>query len=357
MGIATQLGNRIGAELGNVVTGERKRMDEDRSLQQQIALLRESGGPDTPAGAEIFNQIQQHPAYQQLSQRMGKTFSVKDFQASDPALQIRQQAVDVQKEVARARQIREISDAMVNIKEQYRTTKGNKVLYDGLDADESYKQMSSMLGKLLVGDAQGQPQEQNGQPAQPQRTADLFVAPKHDPLAYEPSPGEKPAKTAKPSGQTELSRKAPMMENWWLSGWKGMGTTGKGPATGNEEGGDLDPLTKLADSFVEGQSNRKKAVAQGKAVVPNAIDATDTTPKPMAAVGITDPYQQKEFSELEAMVGKAVPDMDLRTMYKQYPKAFSMLMGAIQKGIPDGKGGTRKLTMQEIVKAIRQMGQ
>ncbi len=356
---------------------EADRAAQNNSLRQQLELLRSAGGPETPAGAEIFNQIQQHPAYQQLSQRIGKTFSVKDFQASDPALQIRQQAVDAQKEVARARQIRELSDAMVNLKDSYRTVKGD---YEGLEADESYKQMARMLGQLLAGTPQEPPQPQAGQPL---RTADLFVSPKDMPAkaradqqyvqekwgprfeAANQFMGKKVAETGEPETKTEtansikqseLARQAPMIENWWLSGWKGMGTTGKGPASGTEEGGSLDPLTELADQFVDAQSTRKQALSEGKAVVPNAIDPTDTTPKRMADVGIHDPDQQREFSDLESMVQKALPDVDLRATYQHYPQAFSKLLAAIRNGVPDNKGGTRKLSMKEIVQAIKSMG-
>jgi hypothetical protein len=365
----------IGTLIGGMIDGSTKRNDEDRalvqqnnSLQQQIAAIRTAGGIDTPAGREMTNALTAGPQFQDLMQRtQQRTFAAKDFEATTTA---RDNAV-------LSTNVKNITGAMVALKKSFTSPITGETDQAALDASEEYKQLRSSLGPMLAR-MNGQQPQQPGQQAQP-RTADLFVAPKHDPMAYEPSPGEtalqaspdtqsfrgneqtQPQAPEAPQAtrtgpQSELARQAPMMRDWWLTGWKGQGTTGKGPSDGTQEGGELDPLSALADQFVDSQSSRSQAMADGKAVVPNKIDQTDTTPKPMADHGIQDPDLQREFADFEKMVQDSVPDVDLRATYKQNPQSFAKLLAAIKKGVPDGKGGLKKLSMKEIVMLIQGMG-
>jgi hypothetical protein len=362
----------LGTLLSDAITGEGRRKEEDRaidqqnnSLQQQIALIRAAGGPATPAGADAFNRMSQDPNIQKLLQGVQqKTYQPQDFQAKAQPRLVDPEVLAIQRDTARTAQISHLSKAISDYSSNFTTKQIEK---GELDKDETLKTMKQSLGQLLMGGDLQRPQ-QPGQPAQGQptqdqptmgqpRTADLFVAQKHDPNAYEPSPGgmtpQAPGST-KAGPRLNLAQKAPMMENWWLSGWKGQGTTGKGPSDGTVE---ADPLSALADQFVGAQSSRKQAMADGKAVVPNRIDQTDTTPNRMADHGIQDPDLQREFSDLEAMTKGNLPDgIDLRQAYSQNPQSFAKLLAAIKKGVPDNKGGTRKLSMKEIVRAIQGMG-
>jgi len=100
------------------------------------------------------------------------------------------------------------------------------------------------------------------------------------------------------------------------------------------------------------QDSRGEAVAEGKTVLDTG-DGIDTTPIPYVQIGITDPDTAEQFADLETMIGKALPDVDLRSDYQKDPEFYQQLLKAIREGVPDGKGQTRKLSVAEIVALIK----
>lgn len=74
----------------------------------------------------------------------------------------------------------------------------------------------------------------------------------------------------------------------------------------------------------------------------------DNTPKPRAALGITEPADQQQMQELE----KAAPEeLDIQSVAQQDPEAFKQVLAALRKGkTPSGKPFT-------ITDALKMMGQ
>ena len=111
------------------------------------------------------------------------------------------------------------------------------------------------------------------------------------------------------------------------------------------------PKIDVAQLFAD-QDTRKAAITEGKTVVDTG-DGVQTTLKKMADIGINNVNTQEQFQAMEDMVSKALPDMDLRADYQKNPKFYQKLFQTIKEGVPDGKGGKRKLSMQEIVSLIK----
>jgi hypothetical protein len=80
------------------------------------------------------------------------------------------------------------------------------------------------------------------------------------------------------------------------------------------------------------------------------------SPHTFEDIGITLGKNQREFQELEELVKGQIPGMDLRQAYALHPESYKKLFAAIQNGVPDQEGGTRKLTTKEIMQAIQSMG-
>lgn len=377
MGIATQLGSRIGAAAGDWITGEQGRNEQDRSLKQQLILIDQAGGVNTQAGQKIFNEgILPHPAYQNLMKGMQtKTFGTQDFAVSDP---YKQRAADIKQRAADINEVKILSTSLTALQKMYKDPVTGEINQEAMDADSGLQNVKKMLGQSLArmnrqeqvsqttpdsaigGQLTGAGQPQPVRTGQP-RTADLFVGrnPVEDvnkQFAYAEKwrprfeaanafMGKKVAET----GVAELTAADEPEYRKQLALAKQV-TAGK-PAPQDQMYYDL------ADSFVDAQSSRNQAMQEGKAVVPNQIDQTDTTPKRMVDHGISDPDQQKDFADLEAMTQKTLPEgIDLRQSYSQNPQSYAKLLAAIKKGVPDGKGGTRKLSMKEILRAIQVMG-
>jgi hypothetical protein len=95
-----------------------------------------------------------------------------------------------------------------------------------------------------------------------------------------------------------------------------------------------------------GYNNRKKAISDGAAVIDTG-DGVATTPKQIPAD--LSPDDQAQFVQIE----KAAPELDIRSDYAKDPTFYKKLFQAIRDGVPDNKGGKRKLTQQEIITLIK----
>jgi hypothetical protein len=104
---------------------------------------------------------------------------------------------------------------------------------------------------------------------------------------------------------------------------------------------DVDLAAELAP-----QMARQEAIQTNKPVV-NTGDGVDTTPKQMPADLNAD--EQAEFASIE----KAMPGFDVRSDYAKDPGFYKKLFQAIKDGVPDGKGGKRKLSQKEITSLIQ----
>lgn len=111
------------------------------------------------------------------------------------------------------------------------------------------------------------------------------------------------------------------------------------------------PKMDVSRLFMD-EDSRKQAISDGNSVVDTG-DGVQTTPKKMADLGIQDVNTQEQFQALEGMVGKALPDVDLRADYQKDPQFYQQLFKAIKEGVSDNKGGKRKLSMQEIISLIK----
>lgn len=114
------------------------------------------------------------------------------------------------------------------------------------------------------------------------------------------------------------------------------------------------PKLDIGQMF-DDKDKRVQAIDEGKAVVVDMGDGVDTTPDTLRNLGIDDPETAEQFASLETMVGKALPEMDLRNDYKQDPAFYQKLFTAIKAGVPDKKnpGQTRKLSIAEIIELIK----
>jgi acyl carrier protein len=106
------------------------------------------------------------------------------------------------------------------------------------------------------------------------------------------------------------------------------------------------------DQMFTDQDSRQQAVSTNKTVVDNG-DGVDTTPQTYSDLGIDSPEVAEQFAYLEQMVDKDIPELDLKQAVSQKPDFFKELGQYVTNGVPDGKGGIRKLTREEIVRIIR----
>ena len=89
---------------------------------------------------------------------------------------------------------------------------------------------------------------------------------------------------------------------------------------------------------------------------PTPASPGENTPQTFDQMGM-DTQSQQDFVELEKQVGGKLPEgTDLRQDVVNYPESYKKLFQAMKTGVPDGKGGTRKLTTAEIIKIIESMG-
>lgn len=96
---------------------------------------------------------------------------------------------------------------------------------------------------------------------------------------------------------------------------------------------------------------RRDAIQSGQTVLDTG-DGVQTTKPKLKDLGINTPNMQEQFQMLEKIVGNSVPGLDIRQMYSQNREFVDTLLKAINDGVPDGKGGKRKLTEQEIQQII-----
>lgn len=90
--------------------------------------------------------------------------------------------------------------------------------------------------------------------------------------------------------------------------------------------------------------------------VPDNLVTPATKPTTMSDIGISSDDEAEQFQALEGMVGKAMPDFDLRADYKRDPAFYRELLSVIQKGVPDenSPGQRRKLSIKEIIALIQE---
>jgi len=73
---------------------------------------------------------------------------------------------------------------------------------------------------------------------------------------------------------------------------------------------------------------------------------------------LDDLLNEKQLSEVEEIIKDKMSDTyDLRKSFATYPSSFAKLFKAMWEGVPDGTGGTRELSTQEVVNAVQSIEQ
>lgn len=90
---------------------------------------------------------------------------------------------------------------------------------------------------------------------------------------------------------------------------------------------------------------------------------TDNIPKTRGQIGADKNRQMSaQFEEVDSFVQEAQKrgdlgrDFVLQQSFQDNPADFELLFKAMREGVPDGKGGTRKLTKKEWLQALQSMG-
>lgn len=171
-------------------------------------------------------------------------------------------------------------------------------------------------------------------------------SPRGGPAAGTPTatPVAQPSATPTPAAQPSAAKK---------SSWRDIiSGIGKAFVTANGMSG----ASGMAGSpaAVASMANPNLDVVTGKEIPEDAVRA-ENAPLSLAEAGIDDIDTAEQFQDLEAMVGKSLPEgFDLKTNYAKRPEFYQKLFWYIMNGVPDQKnpGNTRKLSTQEILTAI-----
>ena len=90
--------------------------------------------------------------------------------------------------------------------------------------------------------------------------------------------------------------------------------------------------------------------------VPTETVPEENIPKTHEDLGLTSRRTQQEFEEVRAFAEKNIKNFNIAQSYLDNKEHYEKLFQAMREGVPDGKGGTRRLTKQEIIKILQNMG-
>ena len=91
--------------------------------------------------------------------------------------------------------------------------------------------------------------------------------------------------------------------------------------------------------------------------VPTETIPVENVPKTHQQLGLANKQAEEDFEQLRGFAEKNMENFDFEQSYLDNQEHYNKLFLAMREGIPDGKGGTRKLTKKEIIEILRSMGQ
>lgn len=89
--------------------------------------------------------------------------------------------------------------------------------------------------------------------------------------------------------------------------------------------------------------------------------STDTVPienipKTHEQLGLTRKQSEEDFERLREFAEKNIENFNIEQSYLDNTEHYEKLFLAMREGVPDGKGGKRKLTNKEIIEILKSMG-
>lgn len=91
--------------------------------------------------------------------------------------------------------------------------------------------------------------------------------------------------------------------------------------------------------------------------VPTETVPEENIPKMHIQLGMKSKDSEEAFEQLRTFTEKNIENFNLEQSYTENQEHYEKLFLAWREGVPDGKGGTRKLTNKEIIQILRSMGQ
>lgn len=83
---------------------------------------------------------------------------------------------------------------------------------------------------------------------------------------------------------------------------------------------------------------------------------TENMPKTHDKLGLANRRAEADFEAVRKIADEHLANFNIEQSYLNNTEHYDKLFIAIREGVPDGKGGKRKLTKQEIIKILQSMG-